>query len=229
MINCIAIDDEPRALTVIQSLVSRLDFLNLHETFTDPFKAMACLNDHAIDLIFLDINMPNLSGLEFLKTLRKRPLVIFTTAHSEYAMQSYEVDAVDYLLKPFDFARFLLAVNKAQEKLTYKDIKTPDFMFVNTGNQKQRVVLDEIYYLSGEGNYVSYVTKNGKLLVRSSIRDTLKLLPADRFVQIHRSYVVALPWVEKIEDNQVHVADTKITIGATYKDGFLTMIDSFKG
>ncbi|MFK7984253.1 MAG: LytR/AlgR family response regulator transcription factor [Saprospiraceae bacterium] len=224
MLKAIAIDDEPSALTIIKSHAAKVSFLNLAATFTNPFHGIEYINDQAPDIVFLDINMPDISGLQLLKNLTKNPLIIFTTAYSEYAVKSYEVEAVDYLLKPFDYARFLLAVTKAKEKLMVTTKTTNPFFFVNTGNQKQRLFYDDIYYIEGDGNYVDYHTEKGKVMVRSTIKKTLVLLPTNGFIQIHRSYIVALPWIDKIEDNQVVVGNKRIAIGATYRDAFLQII-----
>jgi len=224
MIQAIAIDDEPKALTIIQSHAAKVSFLTLEKSFTDPFQGIEYINEHAPDLVFLDINMPDISGLQLLKNLTTKPLIIFTTAHSEYAVKSYEVAALDYLLKPFDYARFLLAATKAKDKLQQPKKQAADFFFVNTGNQKQRLFYKGIYFIEGEGNYVNYHTENGKVMVRSTIKKTLDFLPAETFIQIHRSYIIALPWIDKIEDNQVIINKQRIAIGATYRDGFLQII-----
>lgn len=229
MLTAIAIDDEPSALTIIKSHAAKVSFLNLAATFTNPFQGIEYINDQAPDIVFLDINMPDISGLQLLKNLTKKPLIIFTTAHSEYAVKSYEVEAVDYLLKPFDYARFLLAVTKAKEKMTVTTKSNNSFFFANTGNQKQRLFYNNIYYIEGDGNYVNYYTQKGKVMVRSTIKNTLALLPTDTFIQIHRSYIVGLPWVDKIEDNQVFVGDKRIAIGATYRDSFLQIIKELNG
>lgn len=231
MIRSVAVDDEPRALEVLRIHAERASSLSLEATFVDPFKAIEYINDNAVDLVFLDINMPDINGLSVVKYFKNRPLVIFTTAHSEYAIESYEVEALDYLLKPFDFARFLLAVNKAQSRLESDQSESspkelPGFLFVNTGNQKQRILLDELLYVESEGNYVSYVTTSGKHLVRASVKETLKLLPANQFVQIHRSYIVALQRVEKIEDHHVFVSNKKMPVGATYREHFNKLVNS---
>lgn len=226
MIHCIAIDDEPRALSVIKSHASKLDFLSLDETFVDPIKALRYLETHAVDLVFLDIQMPSINGLEVLKQIPTKPQVIFTTAHSEYALESYEVEAVDYLLKPFDFARFMLAATRARDRMKTAIQPERTFMFVNTGTQKQRIVWDEILYIEGDGNYVRYVMTSGKVLVRASVKDTLKILPATQFVQIHRSHIVALQAIEKIGDNHVFIADQRLPISNSYREAFLTLIDS---
>jgi len=227
MLKAIAIDDEPSALSIIKSHADKVSFLNLAATFTDPFQGIEYINDHSPDIVFLDINMPDISGLQLLKNLTKKPLIIFTTAHSEYAVKSYEVEAVDYLLKPFDYARFLLAVSKAKEKLKLPIKRTNPFFFVNTGHQKQRLFYEDIYYLEGEGNYVNYYTAKGKTMVRSTIKKTAGLLPKERFIQLHRSYIVALSWIDKIEDNHIFIGDKRIPIGATYKADFLQKIDGF--
>lgn len=231
MITCIAIDDEPRALNVIKNHVSKVDFLELKESFVDPFKAISYLNEQPVDLIFLDINMPDISGFEFLKHLSAKPAFIFTTAHSEYAIQSYEVEAIDYLLKPFDFSRFLLAATKAKNKLSENDNSTvsKEFLFLNTGLSKQKVLVDEIFYVESDGNYMNYITKNGKLMIRASIKETLNTLPSSRFVQIHRSFIVSLRWIEKIQDNHVYISGKEIPIGNTYKSKLLKLIDQFSG
>lgn len=226
MIKCIAIDDEPKALEVITSHVSRVDFLSLVATFTDPFKAVTYANEHPIDLVFLDINMPDVTGLELLKNFVEKPLVIFTTAHSEYALESYEVEAIDYLLKPFDFPRFLRAVTKAQQRLPKKESTTASFFFVNAGTKKQRISYDDLLYIEGDGNYVRYHTTTENTMVRSTIKETISLLPTSAFVQIHRSYIVALKAIVKIEDNHVHIGDKKIAIGASYRNDFYEVIKS---
>jgi len=229
MIQAIAIDDEPKALAIIKSHAAKVSFLTLEQCFTDPFQGIEYINDHAPDIVFLDINMPDISGLQLLKNLTKKPLIIFTTAHSEYAVKSYEVEAVDYLLKPFDYARFLLAVTKAKEKLKLPIKSINPFFFVNTGHQKQRLFYEDIYYLEGEGNYVNYHTSKDKTMVRSTIKKTVDLLPKERFIQLHRSYIVALPWIDKIEDNHVFIGDKRLPIGATYRVDFLQRINGLNG
>ncbi|GAB5408558.1 MAG: LytTR family DNA-binding domain-containing protein [Balneolaceae bacterium] len=225
MIHCIAIDDEPKALSVIQSHISRIDFLNLKSTFTDPFKAIQFLNSEAVHLIFLDINMPDISGFEFLKHIPNKPDIIFTTAHSEYAIKSYEVEAIDYLLKPFDFSRFLLAATKVKNKRVENlpSIKK-DFLFLNTGSSKQKILVEEILYVESDGNYVNYVTKNEELLVRSSFKEVLSELPSHLFVQVQRSFVVALKWINKVENNHIYLMDREIPIGSTFKEHFFNKI-----
>lgn len=227
MIKCIAIDDEPKALEIIRSHVSKIDYLNLINVYTDPLKAIAFIEANPVDLIFLDINMPDIDGMKFLKHLRNKIQIIFTTAHSEYALRSYEVEAVDYLLKPFDFSRFLIAVVKAKERINLNTLQE-DYFFVSTGNQKKRLFYKDILYIQAEGNYVIYYTLNDRTMVRASISETVELLPRNKFIQIHRSTIVSLHCIDKVEDNHVHIQGVKHQISATYRDTFLMLINSKK-
>ncbi len=225
MIRCVAIDDEPKALEIIQSHVAKLDYLQIEAVFTDPFKAISYLEANRVDLLFLDIHMPDINGLKFLSHLHYKPLVIFTTAHSEYAIQSYEVEAVDYLLKPFDFSRFLSAVKKAKERVG-ATVQQDDFFFINTGKQKKRLLYKDLWYVLGEGNYVTYYTTKDKTLVRASITETMALLPRNMFVQIHRSTIISLNWVDKIEDNHVFIQQARLPISAGYREAFFRIINN---
>lgn len=221
MIRCIAIDDEPRALEVTAQHAERIDYLQLEKRFTNPLEALAYLRDHTIDLLFLDVNMPDISGLELLGQLKRKPLVIFTTAHSEYALEGYEHAAVDFLLKPFTFARFLKAVEKVRDRMPDN---SKDYFFVTSGNQKRRISVDEVLYLESRGNYVAYVLKDGEVEVRSTIKEALQQLPASQFQQVHRSFAVALRWIDRIEDNHVYIGKSAISIGASHRDAFLRRI-----
>jgi two-component system LytT family response regulator len=225
MINAIAIDDEPKALDIVSTLASRIPFLNLVKSFTNPMEALQYVNDNAIDLIFVDIKMPDISGLDLVQALKKKEcLVIFTTAHSEYALKSYDVQALDYLLKPFDFSRFLKAVTRAQEVLSMRDDLHQDFFFVNTGYQQRKISINDISHLKGDGNYVTYHVNNEKIVVRSTIKEALKLLPPRLFIQIHRSFIISLRKLDKIQDNHAFIGNHKISIGANYKNDFMKSI-----
>lgn len=227
MIQAIAIDDEPKALEIIRSHASGIPYLALVETFLDPLQAITYLQDHPVDLIFLDINMPGVDGMTLVKQFSLEQMIIFTTAHSEYALAGFEVEAVDYLLKPFDQARFLQAVNKARNRMKPAGQTPADFFFVNAGNQKKRISFSDILYVQGEGNYISYVTAAEKILVRATLAEAANILPSPMFVQIHRSYIIAVRHIEKIEDNHVHMNGVAIAIGSTFKEKFLKVIDSF--
>lgn len=229
MIRFIAIDDEPRALQVIRDHAERVSFATLLATFTNPFEAVEYVATTPVDLALLDIHMPDIAGTELVRLFNPKPLLIFTTAHSEYALQSYELDAIDYLLKPFDFPRFLKALTKAQQRLNIDESVDADFIFVNTGHQRQRIDFTQLLYVEGQGNYVRYCLEDSGYLVRASIKETRNILPTHQFVQIHRSYIVALRAIERIEENRVFVAGTSIPIGATYRTPFLERIERFQG
>jgi two-component system LytT family response regulator len=212
----IAIDDEPIALEVVRAHASRVPFLTLKATFTDAFKAMDYLQKEPVDLIFLDIKMPDISGLDFLKSLNRKPLVIFTTAYTEHAVISFELDAVDYLLKPFSLARFLKACNKANELFQLRYEGVPDYIFIKTGYEQVKVRFDDIYYIEAEGNYVNFVLKNSKLLSRMTFTEMENILPKNKFIRIHRSYIVARSCIDKIERHQVFVNGIYLPVGDSY-------------
>jgi two-component system, LytTR family, response regulator len=225
LIRAIAIDDEPKALEVVRAHASRISFLHLERLFTNPFEAVEYLHNNPIELIFLDVRMPDISGLELLNSLNKgKFLVIFTTAYAEFALQSYDVEALDYLLKPFDFSRFFKAVAKAQDKL--KSADDYKFFFVNTGNQQRRITLNDILHIEGNGNYVTYHVQKEKVTVRSTIRETLSILPRQNFIQIHKSHIVSLAKIIKIQDNHVFVDGHRISIGARYRENLMKIVAS---
>lgn len=224
MIKCVAIDDEPKAIEIIKNHVSKIDYLQLENVFTDAIKAVQYLQETDIDLLFLDINMPDINGIKLVKHLTKKPLTIFTTAHSEYAIESYDVEAIDFLLKPFDFSRFLVATNKAKDRLLKFPVITSPFFFVSSGNQKIKLIYDDILFIKGDGNYVTYQTKADRVMVRASITESQSELPSNTFIQIHRSTIVSLKWVDKVEDNHVHIAENKFPISSTYRESFLRAI-----
>jgi DNA-binding LytR/AlgR family response regulator len=220
-IKAIAIDDEPHALEVVKMLSEKVPFLSLEVTFTNCFEAIPYLQTNKIDLLFLDINMPDISGIEFVNILPKCPLVIFTTAYSEYAVKGFELDAVDYLLKPFSLARFTKACNKALEVKKSRGEVSPEFIFLKTGYEEERVILDEIHYIEAEGNYMTFWLNDKKLLSRQSISEALSSLPTEKFVRIHRSYIISLSKIEKISRNSVWILGKEIPVGSSYEEKLL--------
>lgn len=221
MIKAIAIDDEPKALQVIREHSSKISMLDLVEALTDPIKALSFLDENNIDLIFLDINMPDISGLEFSKAVQNRNVqVIFTTAHSEYAIKSYELDALDYLLKPIEFTRFHKAVIKAIKNSE----QSAKYFFVNTGREQTKICYDDILFVEGDGNYITYHLYNTEVMVRSTIKEAISVLSALDFVQVHRSYIVAMSHIDKIQDNHVHINDSKISIGPNFKEALMSKV-----
>jgi DNA-binding LytR/AlgR family response regulator len=221
MLKAVAIDDEPMALEVIKSLSVKIPFLQLQACFTNAFEAMGYLRTEETDLIFLDIKMPDISGMDLLRSLSHPPMVIFTTAYSEHAVQSFELDAIDYLLKPFSPARFLKACHKAYELYSLKKQHTgahssTDHIFIKSGYGQIRIDLGEILYVQSTGNYMQFVLPDEKILSRLTMNEVEALLPAGAFIRIHRSYLVARSKVSRIERGSVWIKDKEIPIGAGY-------------
>jgi DNA-binding LytR/AlgR family response regulator len=213
----IAIDDEPLALEVIRSHAAKVPFLELESVFTDAFEGLDYLQKHPVDLLFLDIKMPDISGIDFYNTLRHKPMVIFTTAYSEHAVTGFDLDAVDYLLKPFSLPRFLKACSKANEIHQLRASGKPsDHIFIKTGYEQVKVMFEDIYYLEAEGNYISFVTKNGKLLTRMTFSEVDSLLPHGDFIRIHRSFIASKNHIDKIERGQVIIKGVTIPVGESY-------------
>ena len=220
MLKAIAIDDEPIALDIIKALAAKVGFLQIAGAYTDAYAAMSQLQQEKIDLIFLDIKMPDISGIEFLRSIPHPPMVIFTTAYSEHAVQSFELDAIDYLLKPFSQSRFLKACNKAYELYELKRKKaTPEsgeYVFIKVGYGQVRVKLADILYVQSTGNYMQFILPQEKLLSRLTMTETEALLPPPAFIRIHRSYLVASGKVEKIERDSIWIGDRELPVGPGY-------------
>jgi two-component system LytT family response regulator len=215
--NAIALDDEPLALEVVRSHASKVPFLNLKAEFTDAFKAMEYIQKENIDLIFLDIKMPDISGIDFMNSLNKKPMVIFTTAYSEHAVTSFELDAIDYLLKPFSLSRFVKGCNKAYELFQLRNKSgSNDFIFLKTGYEQEKVNFDDILYLEAAGNYVSFVLKNKSLLSRMTFAELEVILPMNKFIRVHRSYMAAVSAINRIERHQIHINDLQIPVSESY-------------
>ena len=220
MLHAIAIDDEPIALEVIKSLSSKIPFISLDAVFTNAFEALEYLQKEKLDLLFLDIKMPDISGIDFLQTIPNPPMVIFTTAYSEHAVQSFDLNAIDYLLKPFSHARFLKACNKAHEQFILRNgnnqVSQPDHIFLKSGHDQVRVALDEIMYVQSTGNYMQFVLADKKILARLTMNEVEDLLPKSGFVRVHRSYLVGKKHVQRIEKNAVWIRSEMLPVGAAY-------------
>lgn len=215
----IAIDDEPIALDIIKSHASKVPFIELTETFTDAFAAIVYLQQHKVDLIFLDIKMPDISGIDFLKSLSNPPMVIFTTAYTEHAVQSFELDAVDYLLKPFSLSRFLKASNKAHELFNLRQQKADakaDYIFIKDGYEQIKVSLNEILFVEASGNYTQIQLADKLLSSRITINELTEILPKTDFIRCHRAFIVRKDKITKFDRNQIWIAEKIIPIGATY-------------
>lgn len=220
MMTCVAIDDEPMALDVIALYCADCDFVEMKATFRDPLKAAAYLKREKVDLIFLDINMPGISGMQLAQSLSPAPLIIFTTAYSHYAVESYNLNAVDYLLKPVTFERFLTAVQKAAKVRSSEKRENGDELtvYLKSGPQTYPVRLSNILYLEKDGNYMTVHLKDRQILIRENMSGVFDLVPAADFIRVHKSYVVAIKHVTMIEAHQLTINGEKIPIGKSYRD-----------
>ncbi len=229
MMNCIVVDDEPLARDILVDFIGKVPFLKLKASCKNGFEALNVLQKEKIDLIFLDIQMPDMSGIQLYESLSYRPLVIFTTAYSNYAVTGFDLDAVDYLVKPFAFQRFLKAVNKAREQFKPREPHSSDvshdFMFVKDGTKIIKVVYDEILYLEGMKDYVKIVLKEKKMVMPLiSMQNIMEKLPQGQFVRIHRSYIVSLSKIETVEKNRVVIAGKWLPIGNSYKNSLMEVL-----
>lgn len=223
-LTAIAIDDEPVALAVIKNHAAMVPFLEMKGFFTNAFDAIDFLSKEKVDLLFLDIKMPDISGLDFLSSLPSPPMTVFTTAYSEHAVKSFELDAIDYLLKPFSLIRFMKACNKANSLLQLKQQhgtpaavkEQPDYIFVKSGYEQFRIVLEDILYLESAGNYVNFILTDRKLISRLSMQEAVDLLPMGAFTRVHRSYIVANNKIERADRNSLYIKNIPIPIGAAY-------------
>ncbi|MES2109118.1 MAG: LytTR family DNA-binding domain-containing protein [Bacteroidota bacterium] len=220
MITCIVIDDEPMALDVIERYCARIGFVELKGCFLDPLEAIEQLKSRPVDLVFLDINMPVISGMQLAKNLPGNPMVIFTTAYSHYAADSYNLDAIDYLLKPITFERFQKAVNKAIAAKSAKSTPADDgpTVYLKSGTQTYPVKLSEILYLEKDGNYMVVHLKGRNILIRENMSDVFKIIPESDFIRVHKSYVIAARHIGMIEVHQLTIHNEKIPIGDSYRN-----------
>ena len=233
IINCIIVDDEPLALDLLESYIKKTSFLHLVSRCSNAFEAIEHINNSSVDLIFLDIHMPELSGLEFSRTLSKEHRVIFTTAYEKYALEGYKVDALDYLLKPFNYEEFLKAANKARNWFDRTSAATESnapvpYIYVKSEYKLIKISLDQILYIEGLKDYVKIfmADKERPVLTLMSLKSLEQQLPYDKFMRIHRSFIINLGFIDQIERNQVVIRSTRITIADIYKENFLRYIAS---
>jgi len=229
---CIVIEDEPLAQNILKKYIEDHPSLELVAICADALEAQTILNRQTVQLIFLDINLPKLSGINFIKTLIRPPLVIFTTAYPEFAVEGFELSAIDYLLQPFSFERFLKAVNKAIEKINSSVISSQkneppasSFIFLKADKKIHKINLDSILYIEAIGDYMKVVTESGQLLVNETMKKMLEDFPANGFTRVHKSFIVAISKIKYIEGNGIQVADKNIPIGATYSDEFFSKFE----
>ncbi len=221
MINYLIVDDEPIAHDIIEEYAENLEILKLRKNCRNVFEAIEYLNKHSVDLIFLDINMPKINGFEFLKSLSNPPKIIVTTAYKEYAIDGYELDISDYLLKPFSLPRFLKAVQKViasqktNESTTIAHNKT---IFLKDGKSQYQVAINEILYIEALGNYTKVFTEKKTIITLEKLSSYLTKLSDANFIQVHKSYIVSLPKIQEITNNKIVIGEHSIPIGQTYRN-----------
>ncbi|QEM11312.1 LytR/AlgR family response regulator transcription factor [Mucilaginibacter rubeus] len=239
VINCIIVEDEPYAIDILSDFISKVPFINLTQTFTNPIEALLYLKESAVDLIFLDINMPELSGIDLIKMLPKNTEVIITSAFSEFALAGFENNVLDYLLKPFAFDRFLQAAQKALDKLLLLAANKPsqvidmqpksDSFYLKTDRGKiVRINFDDIIYIEGLKNYCSVFTETERHISLVSMKTLADSLPQEDFARTHKSYIIALKRIKAIDGNMVifDKIKEKVPIGVTYRDGFFALLNN---
>ena len=232
--NVIIVDDEYLARKLLQDYVSKVESLQLVATCSNAFEAMEALANNTVDIMLLDIQMPDLTGMELVKGLEKKPAVIFTTAYSEYAVDAFNLAVVDYLLKPFDFPRFFQAVRKAignvqpkAEETTKQaaDIsKSNDFITVKADYKLYKINYDDLLFIEGQHEYVTFHTTQRRITALFALKDLEELLPKDRFVRVHKSYIVSFKHIQDLDKSDVTVAGNKVPVGASYRDDLLSRL-----
>lgn len=239
MIDCLIVEDEPLARRLMTDYVGKVPYLNLVAACASPLEAMEVLRKESIDLLFLDVQMPEITGISLLKALQKRPLVVLTTAYSEYALEGYELDVVDYLLKPITFERFLRAVDKVSQRLVpvattpgavgaaEKSIAEPSssFVFVKDGTKLVKIRWSEILYVEGLKDYVTIHTKTQKVVSLQRLKSLEEQLPADKFIRIHHSYIVSVDAIDVIHKGDVQIGSVVLAVSDTYKKTFREFVE----
>jgi len=242
MIRCLVVDDEPLALHILEDYISKMPFLQLVKATTNPIEALTMVQAAEVDLVFLDVQMPELTGIQFLKIANGKAKVILTTAYPQYALEGYELDVVDYLLKPIAFDRFFKSVQKAQsiiqpvqtkpqqvvvqaEPVQQDDFST-DFIFVKTEHKIQKVYLHDIMFIEGLKDYISIFTSAERIITLQGMKKMEDALPEKHFVRVHKSYIVALNKIDSIERSRIQIGDKIIPVGDTYRDEFFRMIEN---
>ncbi len=234
-LNCLIVDDEPLARQLLTEYVRKVPFLNLVKACSSALEAMEELRNHPVELLFLDIQMPEITGITFLKTLKKKPMVILTTAYSEYALESYEFDVIDYLLKPITLERFLRAVDKASERSAAVPVSAPrenqgpelvqPFVFVKDGTKLVKIRWTDILYVEGLKDYVTIHTRQQKIVSLQRLKALEETLPQDQFIRIHNSYIIALQAIDTIHKDKVQIGTVFLPISDSYRKSFREFVD----
>ena len=241
MIRCLVVDDEPLAINIIEDYIEKIPFLVLVKSTTNPIEALTIVQEGGVDLVYLDVQMPELTGIQFLRITNGRVKVILTTAYSQYALEGYELDVIDYLLKPVAFDRFFKSAQKAQSiiqplvKPAVKEeaITTPqpqqdfstDFIFIKTEYKIQKIYLHNILFIEGLKDYISIFTDAERIITLQNMKKMEDALPERHFVRVHKSYIVALNKIDSIERSRIFIGDKVIPVGDTYRDQFFKLIE----
>ncbi len=235
-IDCIAIDDEPLALDIIRDYASKVPYLNLLYTHDNALDALEFIKDHPVDLLFLDIQMEELTGIQFLNVLKNKPMVIFTTAYDRYAILGFELDAIDYLLKPISFERFVKSVDKVFDRIYRKNetshnqligniLPANDYIFVKSEFHLEKVKLMDIIYIEGMGDYLMIHTTSKKIMTLQNFRKAEEILPTSNFCRVHKSFIVAIDKIESIERNRIKIGETLIPVSESYRKAFYCLVE----
>ena len=239
-VHCLAIDDEPLALDIITEYISRVPFLKLVKTFDNALDSIDFIKNNIVDLLFLDIQMEALTGIQLIRALKDRPEVIFTTAYDSYAIEGFELDAADYLLKPFSFERFIKAVDKVYNKIRLQQSSEPveehitisnpleKYMFVKTGNKLQKVFFNDIIFVEGQGDYLRINTPKERIMTLQKFSKLEDLLPSENFIRVHKSFLVAIDKIDSISRNRIRIGEELIPIGDSYKKEFYSRLEGKK-
>jgi two-component system, LytTR family, response regulator len=221
-LSCIIIEDEPPAVTKLQGFIAKVPFLSLSNCFTNALDGLQYLKTHPVDILFLDIQMEHLTGIQLLETLSQKPYVIITSAYADYALKGYELRVYDYLLKPYPFTRFLNAVNKVYDDAISRQGKgeTESHIFVKTEYRLENIPVDNILWIEGMREYLQIVLSDKKIMTKQSFKAILEQLPKNKFIQVHKSWVVAITKIESIERNRIKIGNKLIPVGDTFKDDF---------
>lgn len=235
MIRCLVVDDEPLALDILEDYIKKVPFLTLVKTTTSAIEGLSLVQSGAVDLVFLDVQMPELTGIQFLKIINGKCDVILTTAYSQYALDGYELDVVDYLLKPIAFDRFYKAAQKVLQSKGNNHSPVPesptvqqnshDFIFVKTEHKIQKIYLDDILYIEGLKDYISIFTGTERIITLQNMKKMEESLPPKSFIRVHKSYIISLGKIESIERSRIQIGDKTIPIGDTYRDYFFKQIE----
>lgn len=238
MMNCVIIDDEPLAREGIANYVREVDFLHLTATCENPVELIKLLDQHEIHLIFLDIQMPKMNGIDFLKIVKNPPIVIITTAFPTYALEGFQLNVLDYLLKPITFERFFKSVNKAKDyyqlltKPTVTDAEKqepqPDYFFIKCGSKYEKIQFADILYVEGMQNYVTIYTSKGKYLTLLNLKNLEENLDSKAFIRVHKSYIVSIDKIEAIEGNEIFIQSNRIPISRNYREEVIEKVVSNK-